>query len=66
MACCAVCLIPDGRVKSVQLTRKGEQVLRFALPLWLDAQTRMVEFLGDEAWERLRGKLEKLTVEAGR
>src|SRR5260370_28385840 len=29
---------PDGRLKSVRLTRKGEQALRAAFPLWAEIQ----------------------------
>ena len=43
----------DRRVRGVALTRTGADALERALPLWREAQRRMVEHLGEARWHRL-------------
>jgi DNA-binding MarR family transcriptional regulator len=44
----------DKRVRIARLTRDGERVLEAALPVWRDAQDRLVEALGADAALDLR------------
>lgn len=50
----------DGRVKSVALTKKGQQALIAAQPLWADAQNKMLGIIGAAAWQALSMQLERL------
>lgn len=43
----------DRRVRNVTLTPEGEAMLQKAAPMWRDAQTRMIDKLGDERWGEL-------------
>lgn len=43
----------DRRVRRVTVTADGEAALARALPLWRQAQTRMIDRLGDERWGEL-------------
>jgi DNA-binding MarR family transcriptional regulator len=52
---------PDGRLKSVRLTKKGEQAVAKAQPLWAAAQKQVIAKLGARAWESLRSELERLS-----
>lgn len=47
----------DGRVKAVQLTKKGERLLVKALPLWATAQTKVTEAMGAGSWATLSVEL---------
>ncbi len=51
---------PDGRLKSVRLTRKGEQTLAKALPLWAAAQEQVISRIGLNDWDALNKQLEHL------
>ena len=51
---------PDGRLKSVRLTAKGNRALAAAFPLWSAAQEKMLATIGLAAWEAIGGRLEKL------
>jgi DNA-binding MarR family transcriptional regulator len=51
---------PDGRLKSVRLTEKGEKALQSAFPLWAHAQKKMMVSIGVEAWAKLQGDLDRL------
>jgi DNA-binding MarR family transcriptional regulator len=51
---------PDGRLKSVRLTRKGEQTLAKAQPLWAAAQEQVISQIGPDVWETLNRQLERL------
>ena len=44
----------DGRTRTVFLSPAGRFRLNQALPLWDQAQQRLHEFLGDEAWSRIQ------------
>jgi DNA-binding MarR family transcriptional regulator len=55
---------PDGRLKSVRLTTKGDRALAAAFPLWSAAQAKMVSTIGLAAWEVIAGKLETLAQKA--
>ena len=43
----------DRRVRVVALTRIGTDALERALPLWREAQQRMIEHLGEAHWRQL-------------
>ena len=43
----------DRRVRVVGLTRTGMDALERALPLWREAQQRMIEHLGEAHWRQL-------------
>ncbi|HEY1948690.1 MAG TPA: winged helix DNA-binding protein, partial [Bryobacteraceae bacterium] len=51
---------PDGRLKSVKLTKKGEKTVLSAQPLWASAQRKMLNAIGPEAWALLSGELDRL------
>jgi DNA-binding MarR family transcriptional regulator len=40
----------DRRVRRVTVTADGEHALSRAMPMWRQAQTRMIDRLGDEEW----------------
>ncbi|MDH3231602.1 MAG: MarR family winged helix-turn-helix transcriptional regulator [Alphaproteobacteria bacterium] len=40
----------DRRVRRVVVTADGEHALLRAVPMWRQAQTRMIDRLGDEEW----------------
>lgn len=43
----------DQRVRVVGLTEKGGKIFKRAYPLWAEAQSRLVDNLGQERWSRL-------------
>jgi len=43
----------DRRVRNVTVTPEGIALLEKAAPMWRDAQTRMIDKLGDERWGEL-------------
>jgi DNA-binding MarR family transcriptional regulator len=47
----------DRRTRSVTITEKGRQMLAQALPLWKQAQARVVAGLGDDHLQALRADL---------
>ena len=51
---------PDGRVKYVRLTKKGERTLKTAFPLWASAQASMLQLIGHDAWAVLSGQLDRI------
>lgn len=51
----------DRRIKVVSLTSEGYVVLSEAIPLWQEAQARVVENLGEEKWKMLLLLLENLS-----
>jgi DNA-binding MarR family transcriptional regulator len=50
----------DGRLKSVRLTRKGEQALQAALPLWAEIQERVTKAISTSTWASMSAELERL------
>jgi DNA-binding MarR family transcriptional regulator len=50
----------DRRERVVRLTERGDQVLATALPLWRQAQARILQGLGPDRWRDLSGALAKL------
>jgi DNA-binding MarR family transcriptional regulator len=50
----------DGRLKTVQLTKKGERSLELARPLWTKAQKTVVKAIGVEVWALLADELDQL------
>ncbi|MFZ3005448.1 MAG: MarR family transcriptional regulator [Phenylobacterium sp.] len=52
----------DRRSKAVQLTPKGEQVLKDAAPLWREAQKDFAELNGTLATEEIRTRVLDLKV----
>jgi len=51
---------PDGRLKSVKLTRKGEQALQAALPLWAEIQERITKAISASTRASMSADLERL------
>jgi len=43
----------DRRGRNVTVTPEGDALLQKAAPMWRDAQTRMIDKLGDERWGEL-------------
>ncbi|GAB4346160.1 MAG: MarR family winged helix-turn-helix transcriptional regulator [Desulfobulbaceae bacterium] len=52
---------PDRRTRKVGLTRAGREKLAAALPLWNEAQQRVVESLGPERFASLHTLLDELS-----
>lgn len=50
----------DRRARVVALTHTGTDALERALPLWREAQRRMVEHMGQERWRRLVADLAEI------
>jgi len=50
----------DRRVRNVTITPEGEALLEKAAPMWRDAQTRMIDKLGDEPWGELLRQLQSV------
>ena len=50
----------DRRARVVALSQEGEAALERALPLWKEAQRRLVEHLGDDAWRGFVGVLARV------
>ena len=48
----------DRRVRNVTVTPEGQALLEKAAPMWRDAQTRMIDKLGDEPWGELLRQLQ--------
>lgn len=48
----------DKRVRNVEVTPEGDQVIAKALPLWRKAQTHMIDKLGDEDWAEFLRQLQ--------
>jgi DNA-binding MarR family transcriptional regulator len=48
----------DGRARIIKLTAQGERVLTEALPLWREAQDRLIEVFGEDQSAELRRHLE--------
>jgi len=51
---------PDGRIKAVRLTSKGQRVVRAARPLWTRAQDNVLRGLGPTAWADAERRLARL------
>jgi DNA-binding MarR family transcriptional regulator len=51
---------PDGRLKSLRLTQKGEQALQAALPLWAEIQDRVAKAINPSTWASMSAELERL------
>ncbi|MES1023498.1 MarR family winged helix-turn-helix transcriptional regulator [Gloeocapsa sp. BRSZ] len=47
----------DQRVRVVSLTQKGQAALAKALPLWQQAQAKVIEELGQDRWQTLLSHL---------
>jgi DNA-binding MarR family transcriptional regulator len=52
----------DQRERYVHLTPAGRRALEQALPLWRQAQARVVTAIGHDAWHALRGGLQTFTT----
>ncbi len=50
----------DRRVRNVTVTPEGEAALERAAPMWREAQTRMIDKLGDERWGELLRQLQSV------
>jgi DNA-binding MarR family transcriptional regulator len=55
----------NARTKDIQVTAKGRRALEKALPLWEQAQNKVVDSLGDAHWRKLVKELRTL-AEIGR
>jgi DNA-binding MarR family transcriptional regulator len=51
---------PDGRVKAMRLTSKGQRALEVARPLWARAQGKVFRALGTRAWADAQRRLARL------
>lgn len=51
---------PDGRIKAMRLTAKGQKVLDVARPLWARAQDKVLRELGTKAWADAQRRLAHL------
>ncbi len=51
----------DARTRDVRLTAKGSKTLKKAMPLWQEAQTRVVETLGRAHWRDLVKELRTIS-----
>ncbi len=60
-----VCPGRNARTKDVQVTAEGRKALDKALPLWEQAQTKVVDSLGHAHWHKLVKEIRTLT-EIGR
>ena len=47
----------DRRTRIVEITEKGRDAIRHALPFWQDAQDFMVRELGSKTWSALQANL---------
>src|SRR5262249_44964366 len=52
---------PDGRVKSLRLTKKGQRAFAKALPLWSAVQEMIISRMGPGLWANLSAELDGLT-----
>ncbi len=50
----------DKRSKAYVLTEQGEQTVERAIPLWDQAQSNMVNSLGEETYQDVIGKLTRM------
>jgi DNA-binding MarR family transcriptional regulator len=48
----------DRRVRNITVTPEGQALLEKAAPMWRDAQTRVIDKLGDERWGELLRQLQ--------
>ena len=51
---------PDGRLKSVRLTKQGEAAVKRAYPLWAMAQKEALQIIGRLKWVELGRELERI------
>ena len=56
---------PDRRVRLVGLTAKGRKALESAIPLWRQAQRRIVGGTGADRWTAIRRDVERIAALAG-
>ncbi len=52
----------DRRVRLVRLTEKGKKTLERGLPLWQEAQDKVIAALGEAPWLNLMRGLDNLTA----
>jgi len=50
----------DRRTRGIAITEAGSRVVEQTMPLWEEAQARVVNELGPERWAALQGELETL------
>jgi DNA-binding MarR family transcriptional regulator len=51
---------PDGRIKAMRLTPKGQRALAAARPLWAQTQSKVLRELGPTAWADAQRRLTRL------
>ncbi|BBA33072.1 transcriptional regulator, MarR family [Methylocaldum marinum] len=54
----------DRRTRVVDITGKGQEALSKALPLWKEAQSRVVNALGESRWRTLQEHLSRVVAVA--
>lgn len=50
----------DQRVYNVQISERGDQILTNALPLWEEAQNKIVREFGIDNWQQMLAAMNKL------
>lgn len=50
----------DSRLRNVALTALGLQMIEKAMPLWQEAQDRIVEQFGEERWQKMLSWLNEI------
>jgi DNA-binding MarR family transcriptional regulator len=48
---------PDGRIKAMRLTSRGERALEVARPFWAQAQDTVLREVGTKAWANAKRRL---------
>lgn len=52
----------DRRTRVVKVTQAGRDALKAALPLWEQAQSRVVKALGESRWQSLQANLAEIVA----
>jgi len=50
----------DRRTRAIQITESGQQILTVALPLWQEAQTKLIDKMGQQRFDYLIGELNEI------
>ncbi len=54
----------DRRVRFIELTDEGDAALKKAQPLWVKAQSEMLERIGPDRWKAMMQELEQISQAA--
>ena len=52
----------DQRSKAIVLKPKGKAAIERSVPYWREAQSQVLEALGEQRWQRMRGDLSALSA----